>query len=452
MKLTAIDAESGRVLMTQSGSMREDDFKATVLGSFPEQRPDKLVIVVDGRIKGMAGGAPLGPREARRGKSVVWKGSYSDAGGYALMNREIVTRLPHHGFQVKVEMLKTAPQVGATTMAMLRAMESARIPDERSCPLVIGFTPMPVQPRGRRVIFYTMMESQGVHPSFVDRCNRSATEIWVPCRFYERAFREGGIKRPIHVLPLGANHLTYTPDAPDPQLMYEEMPSGKVVPELPDGFRFMSVFGWSYRKGPDALCRSFLQEFGPRDDACLVIYSRYMGSSAEQHKDHVRNEIREYYAQCDKERPPRIFYCGDVVHAHDLPGCYAAADAFVFCSRGEGFALPVIESGACGTPVISSYNTAMTDYLDDEVAYCVPPDGYAPANEKLCWISGYYRDQEFAVLGEQAVAGFRRAMRDAYSKQKEAEAKAQKFRDRILEKYTWDRCAERVAERLNNGK
>lgn len=371
----------------------------------------------------------------------------SDLGGYANLNREICMRLPQHGFQVKIEMLRTAPQVDPMTANILRAMENARIDNETRCPLVVGFTPMPVRAIGRKVIFYTMMETQGLHPEFAKRCNTSAKEIWVPCGFYADVFKRSGIIRPIEVLPLGVNHRIYTPEAKEPYLIYEEMPSGKPTDVLPDGKRFISIFGWSARKGPDILCRSFLEEFDGNDDAYLVIYSRYMGSSAEQHKEFVRNEIRGYYAKANKDIPARIFYCGDCIPINDLPGCYAAADAFVFCSRGEGFSLCNIEAASCGIPVVSSLHTGMTEYLDDTVAYCIKPEGYSTSND-LCWISGYYRDQEFAVMGDESVKDFRRAMRSILDDPKEAEQKSRYFKDRVLEKYTWDMCAERVARHL----
>lgn len=447
MKITAIDADTGKILMTQAGSLNEDNFKKTVLDNFPTANPEKLIIVVDGKIRSNSG--PTRQVRAKGGKSVIWRGSFTDLGGYANMNREIALRLQHHGFQVKAEVLKTGLQIDPMTHSIIRVLESVHLPDERDCPLVIGFTPMQVRSAKRRVIFYTMMETQSLHPEFVNRCNSSATEIWVPGEFYANVFKECGIVRPIRVMPLGVNEHIYKPEAKAPTLVYEEMPDGKRTTELPDTTRFMSVFGWSYRKGPDILCRSFLEEFGEYE-ASLVIYSRYMGSSAEQHKEHVRKEIRGYYKDCGKESPPHVYYCGDPVPISEFPGCYASADAFVLCSRGEGFGLPAVEAGACGTPVISSYNTAMTDYLDEDVAYCVEPDGYASANERLCWISGYYRDQQFAILGEESVQKFRRAMRRVAEHPDEAADKAENFRDRILDNYTWDICATRVAQRLGS--
>jgi len=434
--------------MSQTGGLTEDSFRQTLLAAFPALNPAEIIIVADGNISGAAGASF--PNSPITNRSVVWKGSFYDLGGYANMNREICFRLIQRGYQVKLDILKTAPQADPSTTGMINALGSVKLANEQACPLVVGFTPMPVHGRGRRVIFYTMMETQGVHDQFADRCNKYASELWVPCKFYLDVFKKGNIVKPIHVLPLGVNERMYTPDARDPILRYEEMPTGKIVDRLPNKFRFMSLFGWSYRKGPDCLCRSFLKEFSSLDDVCLVIYSRYAGGSGEPQKEYVRNEIREYYKEIGKENPPPIYYCGDPITIPELPGCYAAADAFVFCSRGEGFGLPVIEAGACGLPVISTYNTAMTEYLDDDVAFLVRAEEYAPANDKLTWITEFYRDQLFPVLDDKAVAEFGRWMRLVYTSPEVAAARAVKFRERILKHYTWDVCVDRVVARLKS--
>lgn len=434
--------------MTQSGAMTEDCFRRTLASSFPAIDPADILIVADGTVIGRGDGFERLTNPSKSQKAVVWKGSFWDLGGYANMNREISLRLLQRGFSVKLDVLKTAQQADPVTIAMINALAAVKFPAESSCPLVVGFTPMPIHARGRKVVFYTMMETQGVHAEFADRCNKFASEIWVPCKFYIDIFKKGGIVKPMHLMPLGVNEKIYTPDAKEPALRYEEMPSGKLVDSIPPKFRFISLFGWSHRKGPDVLCRSFISEFSADEDVCLVIHSRYMGGSSEPCKEHVRKEIRGYYDEIGRPDAPPIYYCGDEVPINDLPGCYAAADCFVYCSRGEGFGLPVVEAGACGIPVISTYNTAMTEYLDEDTAFLVQTDELAAANDKLTWITEYYRDQLFPVLGEKAVMDFRRHMRAVFSDPKEGAEKALKFRDRILNEYTWDACADRVSKRL----
>ena len=442
MDLVAIDAKSGRVLLKHSGTLSESSFLRTLNSSFPNLNANDITLVRDGQIDG---------QEQTDKKAVVWKGSFRDAGGYGNMNREIAFRLIQRNFAVKLDVLNTAPQVDSKTLSAINALASIKLKNESSVPLVVGFTPMPVQGRLGTTAFFTMMETDGaIHPEFANRCNRFASEIWTPSQWGKRIFKESGIVKPVFVMPLGVDEKIYVPEAKEPQLRYEEMPSGKIVEELPDGFRFISVFGYSYRKGPDVLCKAFLKQFSSKDDAYLVIYSRYMGGSGQAQKEYVRNDIAKYFKEVGNENPPRIFVCGDAIPILDLPGCYAAADCFVFCSRGEGWGLPVTEAGACGIPIISTLNSAMGEFLDDSVADLVRHVSLAPADDKLCWITEFYRGQLFPVLGDVEIAEFGRLMRAVYKDPRASKQKAEKFRERVLKEYTWDRCVDRVVRRLNS--
>lgn len=58
----------------------------------------------------------------------------------------------------------------------------------------------------------------------------------------------------------------------------------------------------------------------------------------------------------------------------DLPALYSSASLFVFPSLYEGFGMPILESMACGTPVITSNVSSMPEVAGD-AAILVNPEG-----------------------------------------------------------------------------
>ncbi len=68
----------------------------------------------------------------------------------------------------------------------------------------------------------------------------------------------------------------------------------------------------------------------------------------------------------------RVRFLGMIPEA-DLPAVYKGAHATLFVSKMEGFGLPVIESMASGTPVLTSSETSLPE-IAGGAAVCVSPD------------------------------------------------------------------------------
>jgi glycosyltransferase involved in cell wall biosynthesis len=60
----------------------------------------------------------------------------------------------------------------------------------------------------------------------------------------------------------------------------------------------------------------------------------------------------------------RVRFAG-FVRDEDLPALYSLAAAFAFPSRYEGFGLPVLESMACGTPVVCADNSSLPEVVGE---------------------------------------------------------------------------------------
>ena len=133
-----------------------------------------------------------------------------------------------------------------------------------------------------------------------------------------------------------------------------------------------------------------------------------------------------------------------------MPSLYAAADCYVLISRGEGFGLPYLESAACGLPVIGSRYSGQTDFLDDSNSYLVDVDGFRSAEKTLAWISYFYENAEFPILGDAAVEQTRAHMRHVFEHPDEAKEKAQKLTDKVTKEYDWSVCVDSMYGKLKS--
>ncbi|GAA0245002.1 glycosyltransferase family 1 protein [Halobacterium noricense] len=78
-----------------------------------------------------------------------------------------------------------------------------------------------------------------------------------------------------------------------------------------------------------------------------------------------------------RELDSKITIEGAVSH-DELPGYYAAADAFCLPSRYESFGMVNVEAMACGTPVVTTNLAGIAEYaVDRETAMLVPPESPA---------------------------------------------------------------------------
>lgn len=89
----------------------------------------------------------------------------------------------------------------------------------------------------------------------------------------------------------------------------------------------------------------------------------------------------------------RIHFLG-YVDSDDKPALYSLAQAFIYPSIYEGFGLPPLEAAACGTPVITSFNSSLVEAVG-ESGLLVDPNNY---NELAKVIDNLLADQKLQEL------------------------------------------------------
>jgi len=370
---------------------------------------------------------------------VGWWGSFTDAGGYANMNRQIESRLHNHHIIPYIRMYPTIPQVEAPVADLLNLFADLS-PKKGSHPFVYAYTPMPHEWHNGKRIFFTMFETATLHPVFVDHCNKYSDEIWVPSTANKEVFVSSGIKKIIRVIPLGIDELIYFSDTQRSKNFGGFVGLfGKPVEEGLCSFKFVTVIQWNFRKGYDALLKSFVNAFTDKDDVCMVITTQYS-------KETVMNDLTQFLPRQD--HLPQVVLYNHVIPTIDMPAYYKQFDCYIHLSRGEGFSLTQIEAGACGLPVISCFHSGMTEYLTGENSYMIECPDLEKTCPKLNSICCYYQDQLMWKLGPKQIDQSIDHMKNVFSNYSSAKEKSKIFYKEIVDKYTWEKTTERVVSVL----
>jgi len=132
----------------------------------------------------------------------------------------------------------------------------------------------------------------------------------------------------------------------------------------------------------------------------LVAYSRYLERSevkrkllmADLDKEYLDDIVERNHIENIKEN---IVIPGYIVNS-DLPYIYNNAFAFLYTSLRESFGIPLLESMACGTPVITSNTSSMPEVAGSDAIFVNPedPDDIVSNMLRLEEDDQFYRKQE----------------------------------------------------------
>ncbi|MHB8992970.1 MAG: glycosyltransferase, partial [Chloroflexota bacterium] len=225
-------------------------------------------------------------------------------------------------------------------------------------------------------------------------------------------------------------------------------PSSVRPMEIPGrrGFAFLSTFQWNKRKGWDVLLQAYLSAFTAADDVCLVLrsYPDRIETPA------IRERIDQYVRRLghDPARIPTVILLEEFLSDEQMPALYAAADAFVLPTRGEGWGIPFMEAMASALPTIGTRWSSHLDFMNDENSYLIDVDGLVPVDAEQTVENPFYTPDQ--LWAEPSVAHTAALMRHVFENRDEARARGARARQDILQHWTLDRTAGWIAERIAN--
>ncbi len=195
------------------------------------------------------------------------------------------------------------------------------------------------RPDSGRLAVIQPWEFGSIPREWVAPLEANVDELWVPSEFVRRMYLDAGLlpERVVSV-PNGVDLERFSPDGEQSTL-----PAVAVAPGV---MRFLFVGGLIWRKGPDVLLAAWKAAFPEREDVVLIV--KDVGVSG-VYRDGDREGIVEHVAS---GALPRVVLVDNELDEEELARLYRTCDVLVHPYRGEGFAMPVLEAMACGTPAI----------------------------------------------------------------------------------------------------
>jgi glycosyltransferase involved in cell wall biosynthesis len=203
---------------------------------------------------------------------------------------------------------------------------------------------------------------------------------------------------------------------------------------LPEGYQFLFTFNFvsGIRKNPEAVLEAFTRAFAPGEGPVLVLKS----VNGRERKPALLSALER--AVGDRQD---VLVIDRYASEEETRAMIAGCDCYVSLHRSEGLGLTMAEAMALGKPVVATGYSGNLEFMDDSNSYLVP---YELVEVPTNWWS-YTPGATWADPDVEAAA---RIMRHAWEHPDEARAVGERAREDLLERFSLQRAADDVFDRL----
>ena len=386
---------------------------------------------------------------------VTWGGFYMEPFGYGQDTQQLMVAAVENGLTFYPYCLRKSLVAAALEAEEERALDLAR--NLRISPTLwknslhvsilldepVLANVQALQQNSQTMVIRTLFETDRVPESWKEGLSL-ANEVWVASQFNVDTFTEAvpSLKGRVHVIPeaIPAQYLRLA------QLPREQRRSqGNLNFGSGKRFHFLAVGGFYGRKDWKSLISAWVRAFREEDDCCLVLKAY----SGEETPAALAEKLERIYMETEvTHAPPCVVSFSSYLAAGDMPQAYAAADALVSATHGEGWGRPLMEAMSLGLPVIATNWSAHTAFVRDDTGY---PVKYTLAPVDAANVQEYprFEGHVWATIDNQDLqAQMRHVYEELMSGSEVLKAKVQNGQDFIRRNYARSVVGQQIRSRL----
>ncbi len=219
-----------------------------------------------------------------------------------------------------------------------------------------------------------------------------------------------------------------------PMTQVERNAVRKAIGLQPEHFVFLNLGAMTINKGIDLLLLAFFEIHKRHPQARLVLKDdqKLYGLAG---ADVVREAMRHHPHLLTQEFMDAIKMLSVTLPLHEMRHLYGMADVYTSPYRAEGFNLPVIESIACGTPVIVTGGGATDDFCEPRTARMISAQRVDVLKQGLIG-TGYVLNPSLEDLTL--------AMQDEITSPRAAANEFNAGRQALCQQYSWAKVASQL--------
>ncbi len=286
---------------------------------------------------------------------ISWHGNFVQYNSESRINRSCVFGLSNRNILCKVfNNNNSVPMINDTTIQELNKMSQIKL--DRNDAVIWRTLHLNKTYDKKDILYLTIPVVDDLHKKYVDHLN-TIREIWVPTHLAKEMLVNNGVESNIFVMPYGIDFGRYNENV-------QPLPG---ISNVANDFIFLSVCEYNDRKNIHGLIQSFFNAFTIDDDVSLMLVCRNKDKVTQCIKDIIEKKNLKH------EVLPHVFLYDKPVKEINMPNLYKACNCFIMLSNKENFGLSYLEASACGLPVIGTYCSAQSEYLNEENSFGVRP-------------------------------------------------------------------------------